>query len=361
MSGEAFLTSLGLATPEASLTQQNASAHAEAIMAAADLDRGRAIRALYRRSGVERRGSVLLTNGDSLESYFPAERGGGPTTGDRITRYRAHAGRLAERAATAAISGAAIDPGSITHIVTASCTGFDAPGVDHHVIASLGLSADVRRTHIGFMGCHAAINALAVASAFARENEHHRVLVCCVELCSLHFSYDSDPEASVANALFADGAAAAVVASQRVAPMNPRIAGFSSTVLPDSADLMKWSIGDHGFVMRLSPSVPDRLAERVPHWVDRFLSGHDLDAGEVRSWAVHPGGPRVLTAVSDAMGLSSDASQASREVLARHGNMSSATVLFIIEKMLRTRTDQRLPLVAMAFGPGLSGEAMLLT
>jgi predicted naringenin-chalcone synthase len=364
----AHLLGVGTAVPESLLTQRDAAAHAASVRAATPAPEGdragrtRGVEALYRRAGIETRGSVLHGGRNGLDAFFPADPARIPSTAARLSHYRAHAGGLATRAASAAVENAAIDPGAITHLITVSCTGFDTPGVDHQIMADLQLSPSVRRTHIGFMGCHAAINALAAAAAFAREDPANLVLVCCVELCSLHFSYDRDPERCVANALFADGAAAAVVSGAPSGSSDsPRLSGFSATVLPDSADLMSWSIGDEGFSMRLSPRVPDRLAGAVPGWIGEFLSRHGLTTEGVRSWAIHPGGPRVLSAVRGALGLEAQAEEDSRAVLATHGNMSSATVLFIIDRMLRSNPERATPILAVAFGPGLSGEAMLLT
>ncbi|MFG0312586.1 MAG: type III polyketide synthase, partial [Phycisphaerales bacterium] len=235
-------------------------------------------------------------------------------------------------------------------------TGFSAPGVDLDLIRRLGLPPTTRRTHIGFMGCHAAINALATAKAFAANDPSARVLVCCVELCTLHFDHTPDAQGHVANALFADGAGAAVVSASESEPVE--ISSTGAVVIPDTADMMSWHIGEHGFRMRLSPAVPATLAKHIPPWLDRWLgdSGHAL--GDIASWAIHPGGPRVLSAIRDAIGLEPDAFAVSRSVLSDHGNMSSATLLFILQRLLNDQAP--MPLVAAAFGPGLAGEAMLL-
>jgi predicted naringenin-chalcone synthase len=367
------LLGIGTAVPPNTLSQADAARHASVQQAGVPASSGvgsdtdhvagnRSIRALYRRAGVRSRGSVLLGDGGTLDAFFPTDARHGPSTGDRLAVYRRHAGGLARRAAGGALVASGVSPDAITHLVTASCTGFDAPGVDFDLIEGLRLPRDVRRTHVGFMGCHAAVNALAVASAFASQDPGLRVLVCCVELCSLHYSYEAEPDRRVANALFADGAAAAVVGAA-TSTRAPAIRGFASTVLPDSADLMSWSIGNHGFEMRLSPRVPDRLAEEVPAWIEAMLRTHRLTIPGIRSWAIHPGGPRVLGALTEALDLPEGSDEHSRAVLASHGNMSSATVLFIIDRLLRDRAREgsALPLLAAAFGPGLAGEAMLLT
>lgn len=301
------------------------------------------------------RGSVLIDEQGGIGFYARDDEN--PSTEARMRRHLEHASPLAERAARAALLRSEVKPGDVTHLVTASCTGFESPGADQHIIQRLGLPGDVRRTHVGFMGCHAAINALAVASAFASADPGARVLVCCVELCTLHFAFDADPERHVANALFADGAASAVVAASETESV--RFERFASVILPGTAEHMTWTIGDHGFEMRLSPAVPVELARHVPRWVRGWLGEIGLVVGDIASWAIHPGGPRVLSSVLEALGLDASAGGASRGVLAEHGNMSSATVLFIIERLLREGAG--LPLAAMAFGPGLAGEGLLLT
>lgn len=348
----AALLSIGLATPAHSISQETSARLACELLPESDQRRG--IAALYRRTGIESRGSVLAGAEGGIEMYAPGAAV--PGTSERLRRFTEHAGELATSAAGEALSRAGVRAEDITHLVVATCTGFDAPGFDQRVIRSLGLQASVRRTQVGFMGCHAAINALAVAAAYAESDPAARVLVCCAELCTLHFSYAGAPDRVVANSLFADGAAAAVVACSDAAPV--RLSRFASTIIPGTAEHMRWVIGDAGFEMTLSPGVPDVLAAQVPTWVRGWLDAAGLGLGDVASWAIHPGGPRVLASVAEALGVEASACEASREILRTHGNMSSATILFIIERMLREGAP--LPMVALAFGPGLAGEGLLL-
>lgn len=349
----AALLSIGLATPANSITQSRLADLACAIVP--DTQQHRAIGALFRRTGIESRGSVLANDSGDIELYAPDREN--PSTALRMRLYAEHAGTLATSAAREALTKSGLKPAQITHLIVATCTGFDAPGVDQRIMRELGLPAHVRRTQVGFMGCHAAINALAVAAAYAEADPRARVLVCCVELCTLHLSYDTLPDRLVANSLFADGAAAAVIAASDTVPV--RLSHFASTILPDTAEHMRWTIGDTGFEMTLSPEVPGVLAAKVPAWVGSWLDQAGFSKTQIRSWAIHPGGPRVLSAVAESLGLSPEACSASRDILTAHGNMSSATILFIIERMLRSGAE--LPLVALAFGPGLAGEGMLLT
>ena len=360
-----LLAGFGTAVPEHSIAQEDA-ADIGARFAAIDAKRAGTVRALYRKTGVRKRHSVLLERADGApmdrQSFYAeavTEDDPGPSTGLRMRRYESDAPSLAEAASHAALRDARLAPGELTHVVTVSCTGFFSPGLDAALIDRLGLSRDVERTHIGFMGCHGALNGLRVASSFLGANPDARVLVAAVELCTLHFAYGRDPQLVVANALFADGAAAVVgVRDDGADPGGWRVLATGSLLMPDSADSMSWRIGDHGFRMTLSATVPDLIAAHLGGWLERWLGQHGLGVGDVASWAVHPGGPRVLRAVGDAVGLTDSAMEVSRDVLAEFGNMSSATVLFILDRLRRRDTPR--PCVALAFGPGLVVEAVLL-
>jgi predicted naringenin-chalcone synthase len=263
---------------------------------------------------------------------------------------------LAANAAGKALAAAGTPPGRITHVVTASCTGFQAPGPDQWLVGDLGLPPTVRRTHVGFMGCHAAVNALAVAASLVLSDPDARVLVCCVEICSVHLHYGERLDRLIANTLFADGAAAAVVGSQG---HGPCLQAFDSVLLPDSPDQMAWTVGDHGFEMTLGARVPEILQARVGPWIRGVLDRHGLSVAGTGGWAIHPGGPRVIEAVLASLELPESCGAASREVLRDFGNMSSATLLFILERLQRAGVPR--PWMGMAFGPGLAGESVLVT
>jgi len=312
--------------------------------------RRRLIPAVYRRVGVQRRHSVLVREAPLRQEFFaPARDDGdrGPTTGARMRRYAAAAGPLALEAARG------LDVGGVTHLVTVSCTGFHAPGFDVELVRGLPLSPDVERTHVGFMGCHGLLNGLRVAKAFVEADPSARVLVCAVELCSLHYDYAAQPRGLVANALFADGAAALLVDAS---PGPWALAATGAGLFP-GADLMRWSIGDHGFGMELSARVPDAIRAHVVPWLRGWMKRHGVRDGDA-SWAVHPGGPRVLDAMEQALALPRSATAASRDLLESHGNMSSVTLAFLLRRL--RATGARLPCIALGFGPGLAVEAALL-
>lgn len=354
---------MGTAVPTYFLTQERAAALA-VESSGADARQAKILSAVYRKSGVSTRRSVLLAENDvpDRDGVFAGRNGnpaGGPTTLERMTCYRDHAPALAVQASEKAIAAAGIDAGQVSHLITVSCTGFAAPSIDVAVIRSLSLPRTVQRTHVGFMGCHGALNGLQVAHSIVQSDPEATVLLCAVELCSLHVQYGWDPDCLIANALFADGAAALVATSevekQERRGWNLRATG--SCLIEGSEDVMQWHVGDHGFRMTLSARVPELIRSHLGGWLEEWLSGQGLRLGDVRSWAVHPGGPRVLDSVEAALELSQEDTRCSRDVLANHGNMSSPTLLFILGE-LRQR-GARGPCVALGFGPGLVVEAAL--
>jgi predicted naringenin-chalcone synthase len=363
---------LGTALPPQRIAQADASAIATEVALshqAPSPSQRRLLDTLHRRSGVATRHSVLLEpqapgtaeNTTSHQNFF------GPTspgTGERMRRYGEEAPPLALRAVRAALEQAQLPVERITHLITVSCTGFSAPGVDLALMADLPLSAGVSRTHVGFMGCHAALNGLRVAAGFTGADPDACVLLCAVELCTLHLQYGWDAERIVANSLFADGAAALVACgegSAAEAPAGPplrRLVASGSLLVPASAGAMSWRIVDHGFAMTLSPQVPDLIAAHLRPWLEAWLAGHQLTLASIGSWAVHPGGPRILSAVTEALGLDPALIEPSRSVLRDYGNMSSPTLLFILERLRSSGAPG--PCLAMAFGPGLCVEVALL-
>ena len=358
---------IGTAAPP-SVSQEQALEFATALTGL-PADQHAWLKRVYRQSGIESRGCVLIPEDDHSyaepRKFYPPSNGPedrGPTTAARMALYAQHAPKLARQSASRALESSQTSPDKITHLITASCTGFYAPGVDAALIETLGLSRSVRRIHVGFMGCHAAFNALAAARDAAATPDS-RILVTCVELCSLNWAYGSDPGKQIANALFADGSASAVVAKsptgENLDGENPsfNLEDFSSYLIPNSHDAMTWNLGDHGFEMTLSPGVPEHIRTHMRPWIESWLATHDLKIPDIAAWAIHPGGPKILQAVSDALQLKPDDLRFSKKILAQHGNMSSATILFILKEMAK-ETDG--PVVAIGLGPGLMAEGMLL-
>ena len=356
----------GTAVPPSAIDQEDAAEVAR-IVCCRTPEQAALLPTLYRQTGILRRhmvfggpvvADVLQGSADSGSPFLPKVAGDerGPTTRRRMEYYLREARPLAMKAAANALAEARLDPEAVAHLVTVSCTGFAAPGVDVHLIKHLHLAPTVQRTHVGFMGCHGGINGLRVARALAAAEPGSVVLLCAVELCSLHYHYQWHPKKMVANALFADGAAAVV--GTAADSTDWRVLATGSCLFPDSEHAMTWHVGDHGFDMTLSSRVPNLIARHLRPWLDAWLAQHGLTRQEVNSWAVHPGGPRILSSVEDSLELTGDALTTSVAVLADYGNMSSPTVLFILDRLRRQQAPR--PCVALAFGPGLVAEAALL-
>jgi predicted naringenin-chalcone synthase len=326
-----------------------------------------ALPALYRKSGVLRRKSVLLVNGEcghkDRQTFYPHSSIApkGPTTAARMLEYDLHAKPLLMQACESALTRSDVAASALTHLVTVSCTGFSSPGIDHGLIDGLGLGQDTQRFHIGFMGCHGLLNGLRVANAIVEADSSSCVLVGAVELCTLHQQYSEDPQQLVANSLFADGAAGLIVTGQRGAGGHItngwQFVSTKSWMIPGTKSHMAWTVGDYGFEMKLSAEVPSIIQAHLRDPIASWLQTVGLTLGDVDSWAIHPGGPRILDAVEQAFELEKGLLEPSRHVLAEHGNMSSPTVAFLLEQLSVTKAQRCL---MIAFGPGLHAEMILL-
>ena len=329
----------------------------------------RKLRALYRVSGIAHRYSVLpdygRANGDY--TFFPIP----PTW----SRFRAWASawpctagkpcRWPRRPCASACARCPTwQPATITHLITVSCTGMYAPGLDIELVQALGLRPDVRRTCVNFMGCYAAVNALKLADAFCRADAQARVLIVSVELCTLHFQKSPEEDHLISNALFGDGAAACLVQAGPLPNGAPSLAlrAFHCGLEPDGHDDMAWHINDFGFEMTLSSYVPKLIQRGIRNLTDGLLASLPVELGDIRHFAIHPGGRKILETIEAELGLTHDDNRHAYRVLRDYGNMSSATVLYVLRDVLAhaTPADAGAPVLSFAFGPGLTMEAMLL-
>jgi predicted naringenin-chalcone synthase len=305
--------------------------------------------AVWRNAGVVRRGGVIDPRTEDVSGWG---------TEARMQRFAAEALPLAADAVERALNSARIEPSAVDQLTVVSCTGYSTPGLDVRLAEHLGLAPSTQRLHIGHMGCYAAVPALATAADAATARSRTSLTVC-VELPSLHLQ-PSTPNLQqvVAHALFGDAAAAVVVAPG--APGLEVVDIVARTDVAHAAE-MTWDVTDHGFRMGLSPRVPAVLARHVREAVECLLASHGLVPGDVRGWAVHPGGPRILDVVADRLGLDEDQLRVSRDVLREHGNCSSPTVLLILQRLLCcTGLERGDPVVVLAFGPGLTLYGALL-
>jgi alkylresorcinol/alkylpyrone synthase len=312
---------------------------------------------VFMSTGVRQRHSVVDPTQEDLSSW---------TTGRRMERYLDESVPLATDAVTRALAAADRKPGDIGLLAVVSCTGYATPGVDHHLAAKLGFAPSLQRLFIGHMGCYGAVPGLGAIADYVTARQQPAVLVC-VELPSLHVQPPTvDMEQIVAHALFSDAASAVVMEPATTGGQTGSKSGGLALVdvaahtVADAAPLMTWSITDAGFRMTLDRHVPDVLAAHVGPAVDDLLARNQLRREDVAAWAVHPGGPRILDVVGDRLGLTDADLAESRLVLAEHGNCSSATLLLVLSELRHRQLRPGAPVVAMAFGPGLTLYACLL-
>ena len=365
------LLSLGTALPPHVLEQTDAQ---DLYQAQSGTDRlnARLLRTVFGAAGVARRHTVLS------ELVEPGARDGspyitsdgqflGPLTGVRNRTYVERAPALFAEAARDALARCPeVDPASVTDVVTVSCTGFFAPGPDYQLVRDLGLDPAVRRSHIGFMGCHGGLIGLRQAAAVATADPDAVVLLVAVELCTLHLRPARDPDAIRGAALFADGAAAALVSSRVPKGAAPllELDRFRTLVIPDGEQAMAWTIGDSGFEMVLGAAVPQVLEDNIHTVLDALLEGPDgpVERDRITDWALHPGGRGILDKLEQTLALPPEALRESRDVLATRGNMSSVTVLHVLRQVIdRAPADRSRTVCALAFGPGLTVESALFT
>jgi len=354
-----YIRSLATALPE--FKSQQSEIEAFMLRVVAKTDRQKAfVRKIYEGSSIETRYSVLPDYRLPTEerTFFPKndDLDPVPTTAERNALFCVEANNLAELAVRRLFDQLpGFDPTAVTHLITVSCTGFSAPGFDFHLVREFGLSPSIHRFHIGFMGCFAAFPALKLAQSLVRSTPGAQVLIVDVEACTLHFQKDFEPDVVVANALFADGAAALLVSEQ---PGPLQLHDFRSHIIPGSEDDMAWIIGETGFDMKLSSYVPRLIEGNIGAVLDRLFADSGWSRDELALWAVHPGGRAILDKTASVLGLGQGELEVSYDVLRRFGNMSSVTIFFVLNEILSRGKKGKL--FACAFGPGLTVESGFL-
>ncbi len=322
-------------------------------------DSARWAKRIFKQCGVETRYTCEpdLLNMASDCSYFAGNSSRkAPTTAERMITYQRESVPLGLEAARAALSKAYTVSSDITHLITVSCTGQFLPGLDTILIRELQLRDDVNRITLNFLGCAAGLKAVCLAKQFVSANAAAKVLVVCVELCTIHIQSSSKREDLFAASFFGDGASSCVVGKT-----EPHHRGFfelsssRSVLLQNCADKMIWEVGNHGFELFLSPEIPQLIGSTVPAEIARLLGGGSNPA----IWAIHPGGRGIIDAIQTMYGLSDHQTQASRDVLRQYGNLSSATILFVLDQIARAHIETDSGYtdgIALAFGPGLTVE-----
>ncbi len=360
-----FITSIGTATPAHQLTQSSLLGFMTNAMKLG-ADDVRKLRVLFRASGIDTRHSVLEDYGKTADFGFyenTPDMEPFPSTKRRLELYHRHALALSLDAVSKCLSPLSdFRKDSITHLVVVSCTGMYAPGLDIDLVKSLGLSLHVQRTSINFMGCYAAFNALKIADAACTAQPASRVLVVCIELCTIHFQKENTEDNLLANVLFADGAAAVLVESSTRPGVGLELESFHGELAIEGEHDMTWTVGDFGFEMRLSSYVPEVVRSGIKNLTRSLLSKIHRDFSDIDYFAIHPGGKKILEAIENELGLTKEQNGHAYEVLRKYGNMSSPTVLFVLLELFNTLkpTDDGKRILSFAFGPGLTLESMVL-
>ncbi|MCJ8012416.1 type III polyketide synthase [Paenibacillus sp. KQZ6P-2] len=359
----AAIIGIGTSIPPYRL-EQNEVFHRIEASCKKDSDVMRWARRIFRQCGVDTRYTCEPDFQEEAGScrYLPDHDGGiVPTTSERMEVYRKASVPLAAQAAREAIAEAKLDPSSITHLMTVSCTGQFLPGLDTLLVKELGLSLRINRIPLIFQGCSAGLKAIQLAKGIVESCPSHNVLVVCVELCTIHFQPPASREALFGASFFGDGASACVISSAASGHEHIFELGKGHSVLiPESEDEMLWKVGDHGFDLYLSPAIPKLLKTFLREEVELLSEGRALPP----LWAVHPGGRGIVDAVQEMFQLDDSQVAYSRNILKNFGNLSSATILFVLKEMrnnLIERGTEQADGVSLAFGPGLTAELLSFT
>jgi predicted naringenin-chalcone synthase len=356
-----YISAIETAVPDYCYTQQQLTSFYAA--STTDISDQRKIRIVASKTGIEHRYSVIGDFDKPYQDYVFFSKDSSllpePTLSARMEWYKRYATELSLKAVKKIKNFDQIKT-EITHLITVTCTGLFAPGLDIELIRTLDLAPSVQRSSVNFMGCNAAVIALKNADAICRSRPNARVLVVCTELCTIHFQRRYNEDYLLSNLLFGDGAAAVLVDSEAQIESLPhvRINKFDSLILHNGYQDMAWQLSETGFIMNLSSYVPGLISGNIA----AMLKAIDLDADSIDHWAIHPGGKRILDDFASALKLDSTALQASYDVLRNYGNMSSPTILFVLKQVLEnTVASAGDRIFSAAFGPGLSIETMQLS
>ena len=352
------IVSTGTANPGKAIPQNTIKEFMK-IAHGLETDEVRKLNFIYKHSGINSRHSVLDDFNfaePSKFTFFPANKqlDPFPSTKQRMLLFQQTAPALAITAIAQCLSSSPYEAKDITHLILVSCTGMYAPGVELQIIEEMGLNDTVERYCIHFMGCYAAFTAIKMADRFCDSDPDAKILVVSVELCTIHFQKTYNEDNLLANALFGDGAAAALISAQ---PSGLRIKSYQSNLVKEGEGDMAWHIGDYGFEMKLSKYIPGLLERGIEALREKLEAKFQLST--IKNFAIHPGGKLILKKVEESFGISACQNQHAHDILGKFGNMSSATILFVLDSILNSPNQQG-DTLAMGFGPGLTLETLLL-
>lgn len=351
------IISIGTAVPAYCHQQLDILQFMQTVYATTETDK-RKLRFLYQQSGIKQRYSVIADYSRPTEDwkFYPQTENlePFPSLEQRMIVFNKQAPLLSVDAIRDCLNHVH-DIKKITHLITVSCTGMSAPGLDLQILELMDLGKSISRTSVNFMGCYAAIHAMKIADAICKADKQALVLIVCTELCTLHFQREATSDNITSSLLFGDGSAAILISGNENQHKGLYIDNFYSEVIPKGKRDMAWELSSNGFLMTLSGYVPDLIEEDFEKIVDRALQKEASSKQEVSHWCIHPGGKRILEAIHKSLGFSNGQLSASYKVLNEFGNLSSASILFVLREMLREKKEIR-KLFGAAFGPGLTIE-----
>jgi predicted naringenin-chalcone synthase len=330
------------------------------LVYAMDAVNNRKLKFLYHHSGIQYRSSVIPDYSQHIDhwKFYPHTENlePFPSLELRMAWFGKYAAPLSVVAVEDCLGN--IPANDITHLITVSCTGMSAPGLELQVMDMMDLSKNIYRSSVNFMGCYAAIHALKMADAICYKEKDAKVMIVCTELCTLHFQKDTTPDSIAASLLFGDGAAAVLVTGDDAATDKPslRLHDFYSEIITQGKKDMAWELSSSGFLMTLSGYVPELIGQDFNPFVERALKKANIHKQEIVHWCIHPGGRRILDAIHKSLALKEGELDACYDVLKDHGNMSSATILFVLKKIMESSVKKDQKVFGAAFGPGLALE-----
>jgi len=355
------IISIGTALPAYRHRQQDIHKFMETVLAM-DATENRKLKFLYNHSGIENRYSVIPDYTREVKDwkFYPKteELDPFPSLEQRMAWFNKYAAPLSVAAIRDCVNNC-IHAEEITHLITVSCTGMSAPGLDLQIMDMMDLPKNIYRTSINFMGCYAAIHALKMADSICKNEKSAKVMIVCTELCTLHFQREATMDNITSSLLFGDGVAAALITNDNNAKPGLQLQNFYSEIITKGKKDMAWELSSSGFLMTLSGYVPELIEEDFCPLVTRALEKAGTKKEEIKHWCIHPGGKRILDAIHKSLELKTGEMDSCYEVLKEYGNMSSATILFVLKKIMQSSLQKKQKVFGAAFGPGLTMETFV--
>ncbi|MEO8962310.1 MAG: type III polyketide synthase [Ginsengibacter sp.] len=360
------IVSISTALPSFKHHQKNILDFMQNVYAMNEVEK-RKLKFLYHQSAIETRYSVLSDYSLPAKDwqFYPATENlqPFPDLELRMEWFSKTAPALSIKAVEKCIDHN-INKNEITHLITVSCTGMSAPGLDLQIMEMMDLPKNIFRTSVNFMGCYAAIHGMKLADAFCKSDKKAKVLVVCTELCTLHFQNNLTPDNVAASLLFGDGSAAILVTHDDNDFWGLTMKNFYSEVCFNGKEHMSWQLSSSGFLMKLSGYVPDLIEQDFNHLLENALQDANLEKDDISDWCIHPGGKRILTSIEKCTAITHDELACSYKVLNDYGNMSSPTILFVLKEIidsLAKKAKKTINIFGAAFGPGLTMETFILS